>query len=136
IATIKVYKSEPVIEHLDRQGARLAHGFRQASESHGLASLVNVSGKDCNLVFFTRDQEGKPSQAFRTLFLQELIRRGVLAPSLVVSYAHGDEEIDRTIDAIDQALGIYRRALEDGVERYLVGRPSSVVFRKFNRPPG
>ena len=30
-------------------------------------------------------------------------------------------------------LGVYKRAMEDGVDRYLVGRPSSVVFRKYNR---
>jgi hypothetical protein len=31
--------------------------------------------------------------------MQELCRRGVLAPSFVVSYAHGDAEIDATIEA-------------------------------------
>ncbi|NUM47111.1 MAG: glutamate-1-semialdehyde 2,1-aminomutase, partial [Anaerolineales bacterium] len=52
--------------------------------------------------------------------------------SLVVSYSHSDEDIDRTVEAFGGALGVYRRALEDGVEKYLVGRPSNVVFRKFN----
>ena len=132
IATIQVYKTEPVIEHLHRQGARLAQGFRQASASHGLSEYVNAFGKECNLVYFTRDQDGEPSQAFRTLFLQELIKRGVLAPSLVVSYSHSDQDIDRTIDAIDEALAVYKRAMENGVDRYLVGPPSSVVFRKYN----
>ena len=74
-----------------------------------------------------------PSQSFRSLFLQETIRRGVLAPSLVVSYTHQDEDIAKTLDAIDGALKVYRRALEDGVENYLVGRPSEIVFRRFNR---
>ena len=41
-------------------------------------------------------------------------RRGVFAPSLVVSYSHSDDDIDRTVEAIDSALGVYRRALEDG----------------------
>lgn len=132
IATIGVYRSQPVIEHLYRQGARLAAGFRQASTRHGLSALVDVHGKECCLVFSTRDQDGHPSQAFRTLFLQELIRRGILAPSFVVSYSHTDQDIDRTIEAIDGALAIYRRALEDRVERYLVGRSSKVVLRKFN----
>jgi glutamate-1-semialdehyde 2,1-aminomutase len=67
------------------------------------------------------------------LFLQETIRRGLLAPSLVVSYTHEDEDIERTIDAIDGALGVYKLALENGVENYLVGRPSDVVFRRFNK---
>jgi glutamate-1-semialdehyde 2,1-aminomutase len=132
IATIRLFVTEPVIEFLHRQGAKLAGGFLQAARFHGVAEYVNVSGKECNLVFYTRDADGKPSQAFRTLFLQELIKRGVLAPSLVVSYSHTDEDIDRTIAAVDGALGIYRRALEDGVERYLVGRPSNIVFRQYN----
>ena len=132
IATVKVYENEPVIEHLYRQGARLAEGFRHASAAHGLSDHVAVIGKECNLWYSTRDQDGNLSQEFRSLFLQELIKRGVLAPSLVVSYSHSDEDIDRTIDAIDGALAVYQQAMQDGVERYLVGRPCNVVFRKYN----
>jgi glutamate-1-semialdehyde 2,1-aminomutase len=44
-------------------------------------------------------------------------------PSLVVSYSHGDAEIDRTVEAIRGALEVYRRALESGVDRFLEGRP-------------
>jgi glutamate-1-semialdehyde 2,1-aminomutase len=29
-------------------------------------------------------------------------------------------------------LQVYKKALEDGVEKYLVGRPVKPVFRKFN----
>ena len=55
-------------------------------------------------------------------------------PSLVVSYSHADADIDLTVEAIDGALGVYRQALEAGVERYLVGRPSQTVYRRYNRP--
>jgi glutamate-1-semialdehyde 2,1-aminomutase len=57
-------------------------------------------------------------------------------PSLVVSYAHTDADVERTVEAIDGALDIYNRALADGVERHLVGRPSQVVQRRFNAPAG
>ena len=134
LATMEVYAHEPVIEHLYEQGSRLARGFVQVVERHGLQNSVRVQGRPCCLLYSTCDREGVPSQAFRSLFLQELIGRGILAPSLVVSYAHTAEDIDRTLEAIDGALAVYRRALEDGVERYLVGRPSEPVFRRFNRP--
>ncbi len=91
-------------------------------------------GKPCCLSYATLDQDGRPSQALRTLFLQETIRRGVLMPSLVVSYSHGDDDVDLTIEAIDGALAVYRQALDDGVERYLVGRPSQTVYRPYNLP--
>ncbi|MFZ2102816.1 MAG: glutamate-1-semialdehyde 2,1-aminomutase [Oricola sp.] len=132
IATMRTYQSEPVVEHLARQGKRLREGVNQAIDRHGLGAYVQVIGRDCCLFYGARDPEGNPSQAFRSLLLQETIRRGVLMPSLVVSYAHGDADIDRTIEAFDGALAVYAKAISDGVERYLVGRPSEVVFRKFN----
>ena len=55
-------------------------------------------------------------------------------PSLVVSYSHTDADIDATVEAIDGALAVYARALEDGPERHLVGPPSQIVYRRFNRP--
>lgn len=56
-------------------------------------------------------------------------------PSLVVSYTHSDTDIARTVDAIDGALSVYVRALNDGVDNYLTGRPSQVVYRRFNDTP-
>ncbi|MGE3065285.1 MAG: glutamate-1-semialdehyde 2,1-aminomutase [Hyphomicrobiaceae bacterium] len=135
IANMKVYEREPVIQHLYRQGDRLKAGMSEAITRHGLDGKVTVEGRACCLVYGTRDEAGKPSQAFRSLFLQEIIRRGVLAPSLVVGYTHTDEDIDRTIDAIDGALAVYKRALSDGAEAHLVGRPSDVVFRTYNQSP-
>ena len=53
--------------------------------------------------------------------MQEMVERGIIAPSFVVSYSHTEEDVDRTIEAVDGALGIYQRALSDGVERYVRG---------------
>jgi glutamate-1-semialdehyde 2,1-aminomutase len=130
IATMDVYESEPVIEHLARQGERLASGLRAAAAAHGLSEHVFPVGFPCNLLFATRGPDGGPSQEFRTLFLQETIRRGVLMPSLVDSYSHTDADVDVTLEAIDGALAVYARALEDGVDAYLVGAPSRTVFER------
>jgi glutamate-1-semialdehyde 2,1-aminomutase len=132
IATMQVYRDEPVIETLHRQGERLRTGVSQASRRHGLQEHVQVLGRACNLVFTSRGRDGQPSQPMRTLLQQELIRRGVLAPSFVVSYAHRDEDIDRTIEAADGALEVYRRGLDDGPDRLLEGRSVKPVFRPFN----
>ena len=55
-------------------------------------------------------------------------------PSLVVSYSHTDDDLDLTVEAMDGALAVYRSALDDGVDRYLVGRPSQTVYRAYNLP--
>ncbi len=130
--TLKVYQSSNVIERLYRQGERLRAGANAAAAHHGIAAHFDVIGRPCNLIYRTKDSDGRPSQAFRTLFLQELIRGGILAPSFVVSFSHSDDDIDRTIDVISQALAVYAKALEDGVQKHLVGRPVKPVNRKYN----
>jgi glutamate-1-semialdehyde 2,1-aminomutase len=134
MATMRVYRDEPVIERLYRQGTRLRGGVEAAIARHGLSYHVKLLGRPCCLLYATLDGDAKPSQAFRTLLLQETIKRGVLMPSLVVSYTHTDADIDATVEALDGALAVYARALEDGPERHLVGRPSQVVYRRFNQP--
>ncbi|MDB5560876.1 MAG: hemL [Hyphomicrobiales bacterium] len=133
MATMKVYRTEPVIEQLYSQGTRLAESFRQVVKRHHLEDFVKIVGRPSCLAYATLDADGKPSQAFRSLFLQETIARGILMPSLVVSYTHTDEDIERTIQAIDGALAVYYRALDDGAERHLIGRPSQVVYRRYNQ---
>ena len=132
IAAMRVYRDEPVVETLYRRGERLRAGAEQVIRGHGVQEHLQVLGRPCNLVFATRGPDGSPSQGFRAVFMQELIRGGVLAPSFVVSYAHSDSDIDRTIDAVGQAAGIYARALADGWEKYLLGSPVKPVYRQFN----
>jgi glutamate-1-semialdehyde 2,1-aminomutase len=130
IATMKIYQREDVVAHLHRAGTRLTKGVREAAKRHGVEKQFEVVGRACNLSFIVRDREGKPSQAYRTLFLQELIERGVIAPSFVVSYSHSDEDIDQTIEAVDGALAVQARALEGTAEQFLTGRPSRPVMNR------
>ena len=132
IETINTYERENVIYHLYRQGKRLKTGIERAIASNRLEGYFSVLGKEPNLVYATRDENKALSQAFRALFLQETIRRGLLMPSLVVSFSHSDADIDRTIEGIAEALGVYRNALEDGIDKFLIGRPVKPVFREFN----
>ncbi len=132
IATMRVYKSEPVIAFLDQIGRRLISGLQKVITEQKLEDYVQIFGLPCNLVFATKDQNRKPSQLYRSLFLQEIIKRGILGPSLVVSYSHTNKDIDLTIEAFHEALYVYRKALEEGAEKYLIGYPSKIVYRRFN----
>jgi glutamate-1-semialdehyde 2,1-aminomutase len=132
IATMNVYETEPVVEFLDRQGVRLREGIRDVIHQNNLDGYFEILGKACNLIYATCDEQKNRSQEFRTLFLQEIIKRGVVAPSFVVSYSHTDEDIDRTIEIVGEALVVYRKALDEGVDKYLIGRPVRPVFRKLN----
>ena len=131
IATLQVYRTEPVVETLWKRGERLATGIKKAAAAAGVVGEVPILGPPCCLVFGSRDAAGEPSQPFRTLLMQEIIRRGILATSLVVNYSHSEADIDATIEAFAESFVIYRRALDEGIEKYLVGRPVKPAIRKF-----
>ena len=133
LETLRVYQDEPVIETIVERGERLRDGVNQVAEAMGVRDYFGVIGMPSNLVFTTAGPDGQASQDFRTLYMQEMVRRGVLAPSFVVSYSHSGADIDRTIEATSDALVTYKQALEDGtVEGHLVGRPVQPVFRTYN----
>jgi glutamate-1-semialdehyde 2,1-aminomutase len=132
LATLRVYQEEPVIDTMWSQGKKLAEGVEQVAAKHGLQDHIPVLGRPCCVVFGSKDQDGNPSQPFRTLLIQENLKRGVMTPSLIISYSHTDEDIERTVDAFDGSLEIYARALEDGFEGYLEGRAVQPVWRKYN----
>ena len=130
VEAMRIGRDEDVAGRLMRQGARLRRGVEGAARAAGVAGHWGVAGRDCNLVFWTHDASGAASQPFRTLFLQELVRRGVLAPSFVVTTAHTDAVVDRTVEAVAGALAVYAQALDaGGVDGVLFGRPVRPVFR-------
>jgi glutamate-1-semialdehyde 2,1-aminomutase len=132
MATMSVYEEEDVIGSLHEAGRRLREGCEKTARAAGVEEHFRIVGRDCNLVFETRGPDGKPSQEYRTLFMQELVRRGILAPSFVVNYSHDDATIDETVEAVGDALAVYRKALDDGVERYLEGLSVKPVYRTYN----
>lgn len=131
IATMRVYRDEPVVETLWSRGERLAKGLRAAASAAGVADHVPILGPACCLVFGSRDATGQPSQPFRTLLMQELIAGGVLATSLVVNYSHSEADIDRTVEVFEDAFEVYRRALDEGIDEHLRGRSVKPALRPY-----
>jgi len=129
LAVIDTCVREQVSARLHQLGAELRSGFEEVVADAGLSEYFQLRGRDCNLVYVARDATGQPSQAFRTLVLQELLDRGILAPSFVVCAAHDSAAIKETVDAVAQLLPAYRRALDGGVARVLRGRPVRPAIR-------
>jgi glutamate-1-semialdehyde 2,1-aminomutase len=132
IAVMDTYADDGVIERLHAIGNRLSTGVREVVADHGLSRHILVRGRDSNLVFATLDGDERPSQAYRTLFIRELLLAGILAPSFVVSASLSDDDIDRTVSAVANACTTYREALESTEpSRWLGGRAVKPAVRAF-----
>ncbi len=132
VETVKVYQEFDVIGAIWRSGAALMEGMNGIAKELGIADHFSFVGVPCSPNFLTRDGKGELSLAFRTLFVQEMVKNGVLMPWVALSYSHGESEIAVALEAARKSLEVYRRALTDGVELYLEGRAIKPVFRKFN----
>ncbi|WP_024804650.1 glutamate-1-semialdehyde 2,1-aminomutase [Nocardia sp. BMG51109] len=134
-AVVRAYADTDPIARMERAGRRLADGVNKIAADLGIAEHLQVAGRPSCLIFTTRDAGGRPSQAFRTLFLQELLDRGVLGQSFVTSAAHTDADIDHTVDACAEAADVYRSAVDrGGVAGLLRGRPVAPALRRTAAP--
>ena len=132
IATIDFYKKKNVIKHMWDYGTKLITQSNKIAVDLGIGEYFSLSGVPCSPVFSTRDSNKKISLIFRTLFLQEMIKNKVLMPCIALAYEHKDREMKFTLNAIEKSLLVYKKALEDGYEKYLVGDVIKPVFRKYN----
>ena len=130
-ATIAKLREQNVIEHLWRQGTRLRDGYNALAREVGLASRTQCLGYPPRTVLTFSDVAGTPALAMKSLFQQEVIKRGILiAGGFNLCYAHSDDDIRRTLEACGDALAILARALaEDRVAARLEGPVIQPVFR-------
>jgi glutamate-1-semialdehyde aminotransferase len=109
LATIKKMKDENVQEHLINCGKQIQEGWKKYAKKYELN--INVSGifPLSHITFIDNPL------VLKTLFTQEMLRRGVLAKdSYYASFAHKQEHIDYYFAAIDEVFNIMAEAIKRG----------------------
>ena len=132
VATLDYLKREGVVEHLWSYGKKLKALMNGLAQSQGIAHSFRAGGIDCSPWYTTLGNDGTVSLALRTLFAQEMVKNGVLMPWIALCHRHGDAELADTERALEAAFRIYRKALDEGPERYLEGSAIKPVFRRYN----
>lgn len=132
LETIKVYRELDVVKKIWTYGQKLIDGMNKVAKDLGIENYFSVIGFPCNSNYITRDMSGNSSLPMRTLFSQEMIRNGVLIPWIAICYQHDEKELSKTLEACGNALEVYKKALKDGVDKYLKGPAIKPVFRKYN----
>jgi len=132
IETMHYMQTNNVIEHIWNYGERLINMMNSVAKDFNLEKNFVAGGVECSPYYLTFDKSGQVSVKLRTLFAQEMIKNGVLMPWISISYSHGDKELIETKLAISKTFEVYRKAVEDGVDKYLDGDVIKPVFRKYN----
>lgn len=132
LATIKFYKENAVIDKNNGTGKTLQSRCAEIIGRLGLDNAIAISATPWMPAFHFKNNNAQPDAGLRTLFMQEMIRQGVLFQGIFVpSYSHNEGEIRFFTAAFEKACEVYKKALGEGFEKYLVGEPAKPVFRKY-----
>lgn len=119
IATIKKMQDKNVPEHLINIGKIIGEGWRDLADEHGL-NVDILPPKPLVTMSLNYDN----SQVIKTLFTQEMLKRGYLASlSVYVSYSHTEEIVENYLRNVDEVFGIIKRAIEEEKVKDLLEGP-------------
>ena len=131
LATINEFKTKPVVKHNHYIGDSLITGCNKVLSEVGLTDHISITPCNWMLTFSFMDNEKLVSQGYRTLMMQEMIKRGILFQGVFVPcFSHDIQDVNYFIDAFRDSLYVYKEALANGWENYLKGEPAKPVFRR------
>lgn len=132
IETVKVYQECNVTDQIWKMGRRLCAGLSDIAKEYGMEEYIYTEGAECspNLVVCGKDK--KPSFEYRTVFLQEMVKHGILMPYIAIAYQHTEKEIDATLEAARTAVKVLKDSLNGDVHQFIEGNVIKPVFRKYN----
>jgi glutamate-1-semialdehyde aminotransferase len=132
ISTIQEFKRHNVVNYINTYGDRIIQISKILIKKNELDFNIQVVSSKWMPAFIFKNKDGEICSGFRTLVMQEMIKRGVLFQGVfVISYSHTEEDLYYFAKAFEETLSIYKNALIQGYQKYLTGAKVEPVFRKF-----
>jgi len=132
VATVNFMRRNGVVEHMWDYGRKLMSMMKYYADARGISNSFKIGGVACSPYYLTLDESGKNSMVLRTLFVQEMIRNGVLMPWISLCYRHREDELALTEIAFKKSIDVYYKALNEGPDKYVNAPFIKPVFRKYN----
>ena len=130
---IDIYKKKNVIKKYRKIIKTLDFYINKEIISFGLKDYIKVFSSDWRIFLEFYDSKNKISDKFRTLFLQEMIKNNILFQGIFLPcYRHSTSDINLILKGFKNSCYIYKQALKDGINKYLIGKEIKGVFRRYN----
>lgn len=131
VATIKEFEQHDVCGHMWNMGSLIKEGFNKLAKEKGLEA--ECIGLHPRMKLIIKDSSGNDSLLYKSLFLQEMIERGIFMHpnSILLCYSHSKNDIEFTLTAMDHALSILKKAIDNNdVRSQLRGEVAKEVIRR------
>jgi len=132
LATIDEFKKHKVVQHNHSIGEALIQRTSTAISRSKLSDYIQVASTPWMTTFIFRDKNKDPCFGLRTLFLQEMIKRGVLFQgAFVPCFSHQQDDVSYFEEAFEESCVVYSKGLESSYREFLIGEPVKPVFRRY-----
>jgi len=127
IATIKKMQKFNIPAHLSKIGGLIGKGWKKLADKHGL-DIEIVPPNALITISFNYEN----AQEIKTLFTQEMLKRGYLAAfSVYVSYCHTEKHVNEYLNKVDEVFGIIKQAIiQNNVKDLLEGPVAHSGFQR------
>jgi glutamate-1-semialdehyde 2,1-aminomutase len=131
LATLRKIREERVVDRLWETGSRIAEQVGERLRTHGLDRTIGIKGKPPWTLLMFQDHEAATSWEIKSLFIQEMLARGILITAgHNVSFSHSNEDVDALLACYDEVLSLVRHSLEErSVATRLIGDPIQPLFQ-------
>jgi glutamate-1-semialdehyde 2,1-aminomutase len=131
VATIKKICDNSVITGLWETGSRILEGVNSLIREHALDTIIGIAGKPPWSLLIFNDHETATSWEIKSLFIQEMLERGILITSgHNISYSHSKEDLEILFTSYGEVFSLIKRVLEDNsLPDCLFGNPIEPLFR-------
>jgi glutamate-1-semialdehyde aminotransferase len=111
-AVIKKLKTEPVIENIKEKGTQVLNETNRLIKKNNLEEVLGISGHPSWSLLSFKDHPNNTMWEIKTLFLQEMYKRGILSiGSHNMSYAHSKEDLQHLFKSYDEIFGMINEGL-------------------------
>jgi len=130
LATLKKMKRINASKRIKKAGSVVRAGWKAHAKKHGLSIIIGGVIPISSFAF----QNGKDSNALKTLFVQEMLDRGYLATNMFfASCAHTDVHIKKYLREVDKTFAVLADVIKTKtIHKKLRGPEAHMGFQRLN----
>ena len=130
-ASMTKFRDHKIADRLNETGRTILEGTQALIDKHGCGEFLSLAGHPSWSFLLIGDCNGYSSWETKTLWLQEIMERGILSLGTHnVSASHGKAEIDKLLSVYDEVFPLLREAVhEKAMAQYLRTKPLEPLFK-------
>jgi glutamate-1-semialdehyde 2,1-aminomutase len=131
LTTMQKLEREPVLERIHQQGRKILERVQGLIEQHDAVDFLSLAGHPSWSFFLVKDAAPYSMWQLKTLFMQEMLARGILAYGTHnLCYAHGDADLEKLVTAYGEVIPLMVSAVRDHkLDTYLRCKPLEPLFK-------